>query len=143
MPTRMSPLRSAMQKQTRSLVWGARSGVYVPSSTAMVCRSAVHHGKRGLNGGRSSNAMESMDGGTSTPYSRFVGMKTQSRRPSSAVLGVLMAVGAAAIFSTAGVIVRRIDLPAWDVSFWRSILLLITVLPLVVWQWRKSWIDIV
>jgi drug/metabolite transporter (DMT)-like permease len=54
---------------------------------------------------------------------------------------VLCAVSAAAVFSTAGVIVRRVDLPAWDVSFWRSILVLVTIVPLMLWQWRASWID--
>src|SRR5215471_18716151 len=81
--------------------------------------------------------MESMDGGTSTPYSNFLGMKTQPRWPSSAVLGVLFATGAAVIFSTAGVIVRRVDLPAWDVSFWRSAFLVVSLLPLLLWQWRS------
>jgi drug/metabolite transporter (DMT)-like permease len=69
-------------------------------------------------------------------------MKTRTYGESSGAIGVACAVGAAAVFSTAGVIVRRIDLPAWDVSFWRSILLLVTILPLLVWSRRKSWIDI-
>jgi drug/metabolite transporter (DMT)-like permease len=69
-------------------------------------------------------------------------MKTLSRSPSSAVLGVLYAVGAAAVFSTAGVIVRRIELPAWDVSFWRSALLVATMLPLLFWQRRGLLIDV-
>jgi len=68
-------------------------------------------------------------------------MKTRTSQQSSAALGVLYAVGAATVFSTAGVIVRRIDLPAWDVSFWRSVLLLATILPLLAWQRRKVWID--
>ncbi|HLG49361.1 MAG TPA: DMT family transporter [Reyranella sp.] len=58
------------------------------------------------------------------------------------MLGALCAIGAAAAFSTAGVIVRRVDLPAWDVSFWRSILMLLAVVPLMLWQSRASWIDI-
>ena len=57
-------------------------------------------------------------------------------------MGALLAVGAAAAFSTAGVIVRRIDLPAWDVSFWRSVLLVATIMPLLVWQRRAVWIDV-
>jgi drug/metabolite transporter (DMT)-like permease len=69
-------------------------------------------------------------------------MKTLSGSPSSAVLGVLYAVGAAAVFSTAGVIVRRIDLPAWDISFWRSALLVATMLPLLFWQRRGMLIDV-
>jgi len=69
-------------------------------------------------------------------------MKTSDRQQSSAALGVLFAVCAATVFSTAGVIVRRIDLPAWDVSFWRSVLLVATILPLVVWQRRAVWIDV-
>jgi drug/metabolite transporter (DMT)-like permease len=58
------------------------------------------------------------------------------------MVGVLCAIGAAAVFSTGGVIVRRIDLPAWDVSFWRSVLLVATILPLLLWQRRRVWIDI-
>jgi len=69
-------------------------------------------------------------------------MKTFAAAPSSALLGVLFAVAAAIAFSTAGVIVRRIDLPAWDVSFWRSALLVGTMLPLLVWQRRQVMIDI-
>lgn len=68
-------------------------------------------------------------------------MKTRQSGESSGAIGVLCAVTAAAVFSTAGVIVRRIDLPAWDVSFWRSILLLVTVVPLLLWQWRTTLID--
>src|SRR5260370_42521318 len=76
MPTRMSPLRSAMQKQTRSLVCGERSDSNGLRSMAIVCKSAPHHGKRGRKGGRSSEAMESIEGesmdeGTSNPYSQF------------------------------------------------------------------------
>lgn len=58
------------------------------------------------------------------------------------MLGALCAIGAAAAFSTAGVIVRRVDLPAWDVSFWRSILMLLAVVPLMLWQSRAAWVDI-
>jgi drug/metabolite transporter (DMT)-like permease len=68
-------------------------------------------------------------------------MKTREFGESSGAIGVLCAVTAAAVFSTAGVIVRRIDLPALDVSFWRSILLLVTVVPLLLWQWRATSID--
>lgn len=68
-------------------------------------------------------------------------MPTQPSSGSSAALGVLCAVGAATLFSTAGVIVRRIDLPAWDVSFWRSVLLLAAILPLLAWQRRAMWQD--
>jgi drug/metabolite transporter (DMT)-like permease len=53
-----------------------------------------------------------------------------------------MAVGAATVFSTAGVIVRRIDLPAWDVSFWRSAFLVASMLPLLLWQWRSVLTDL-
>lgn len=69
-------------------------------------------------------------------------MATPSPSSGAAALGVLCAVAAAAIFSTAGVIVRRIDLPAWDVSFWRSAFLVITMLPLLLWQYRRIWIDV-
>jgi drug/metabolite transporter (DMT)-like permease len=69
-------------------------------------------------------------------------MKTRASSQSSAALGVICAVGAATVFSTAGVIVRRIDLPAWDVTFWRSTLLLVTILPLIAWRRREVWIDV-
>ena len=69
-------------------------------------------------------------------------MATPPPSPSSAALGVFCAVAAAAIFSTAGVIVRRIDLPAWDVSFWRSAFLVVTMLPLLLWQYRRIWVDV-
>jgi drug/metabolite transporter (DMT)-like permease len=69
-------------------------------------------------------------------------MKTPPTAESSSMLGALCAVGAAAAFSTAGVIVRRVELPAWDVSFWRSILMLLAVVPLMLWQSRATWIDI-
>src|SRR5258708_28971925 len=69
-------------------------------------------------------------------------MKTLVPSQSSALLGVACAVGAAAVFSTAGVIVRRIELPAWDVSFWRSALLVATMLPLLLWERRGVWVDV-
>lgn len=60
----------------------------------------------------------------------------------SSLIGVAFAVIAATIFSTAGVIVRRIDLPAWDISFWRSAFLVTTMLPLLVWQRHGILIDV-
>lgn len=69
-------------------------------------------------------------------------MKTPAASPSSVLLGVAYAVAAATIFSSAGVIVRRIDLPAWDVSFWRSAFLVAAMLPLLVWQRRSILIDV-
>ena len=69
-------------------------------------------------------------------------MKTSFSSQGSATLGVLCAIGAATVFSTAGVIVRRIGLPPWDVSFWRSVLLFATILPLLLLQWRRVLIDI-
>jgi drug/metabolite transporter (DMT)-like permease len=68
-------------------------------------------------------------------------MKTRAISRSSAAVGVACAVAAAALFSTAGVIVRRIDLPAWDISFWRSAFLVAALLPLLVWQRRAVLID--
>src|SRR5215831_11631729 len=86
--------------------------------------------------------MESMDGGTSTPYAFSLSrMKTSSRLQSSAV-GVACAVAAATVFSSAGVIVRHIDLPAWDISFWRSALLTLAMLPLLWWQRRSVSADV-
>ena len=69
-------------------------------------------------------------------------MATPPPSPGSAALGAFCAVAAAVIFSTAGVIVRRIDLPAWDVSFWRSAFLVVAMLPLLLWQYRRIWIDV-
>ncbi len=69
-------------------------------------------------------------------------MATPSPSPGSALLGVLFAVCAAAAFSTAGVIVRRVDLSGWDLSFWRSALVVAAMLPLLVWQRRRIWIDV-
>src|SRR5437899_6254887 len=140
MPSRMSPLRSAIGKHARSLWCGAMSDMGCCSRMAMVCRSAPHHGKRGRNGGRS---RDSMDGGTTQSHSRVgAEMKTPDHAQSSAALGVLCTIAAATVFSTGGVIVRRIDLPAWDVSFWRSVLLVATILPLLVWQRRVVMIDV-
>jgi drug/metabolite transporter (DMT)-like permease len=68
-------------------------------------------------------------------------MKTRLSGESSGAIGVACAVSAAAVFSTAGVIVRRVDLPAWDVSFWRSALLLLAIVPLMLVQRRATWID--
>ena len=69
-------------------------------------------------------------------------MKTQGSSRGSATLGAAYAIAAAAIFSTAGVIVRHVELPAWDVSFWRSAFLVITLLPFLLWQQRRIWIDV-
>jgi len=69
-------------------------------------------------------------------------MATPSPSSRSTALGVLYAIAAATAFSTAGLIVRRIDLPAWDVSFWRSALLVAALLPLLIWQRRAIWIDV-
>ena len=69
-------------------------------------------------------------------------MATPSPSSRSIALGVLYAIAAATAFSTAGLIVRRIDLPAWDVSFWRSALLVAALLPLLIWQRRAIWIDV-
>ena len=69
-------------------------------------------------------------------------MKTHGSSQGSAALGMACAIAAAATFSTAGVIVRRVDLPAWDISFWRSALVVVAILPLLVWQRRRLWIDV-
>jgi drug/metabolite transporter (DMT)-like permease len=69
-------------------------------------------------------------------------MKTQTTSQSSTALGVAYAIGAATIFSTAGVIVRHLEMPAWDVSFWRSAFLVATMLPLLFWQRRGVLVDV-
>jgi len=84
-----------------------------------------------------------MDGDPATPYGRFVlDMNTQGHPGSSSARGVAYAVMAATVFSTAGVIVRHIDLPAWDIAFWRSALLAVTIFPLLAWQHRTVRRDI-
>lgn len=70
-------------------------------------------------------------------------MKTRATpRSSAAAVGVFYAVAAATLFSTAGVIVRRVELPAWDVSFWRSAFIVATMLPLLFWQRRGVLVDV-
>ena len=70
-------------------------------------------------------------------------MKTPASSLSSApAVGVLYIIGSATLFSTAGLIVRRLDLPAWDTSFCRSILLLTAMVPLLWWQRRALLIDV-
>lgn len=69
-------------------------------------------------------------------------MPTQAPSGSSAALGALYAVGAATVFSTGGLIVRRIELPAWDVSFWRSVLLIATISPFLIVHRHRVWIDV-
>jgi drug/metabolite transporter (DMT)-like permease len=68
-------------------------------------------------------------------------MKTRTSGESSSAVGAICAVAAAVVFSTAGLMVRRVDLPAWDVSFWRSALMIVTILPLLIWRRREVWID--
>jgi len=69
-------------------------------------------------------------------------MKTRLHQQSSAALGVACIVSASVVFSTAGAIVRNIDLPAWDIAFWRAALLSATILPLLAGRARRTWIDI-
>ncbi len=68
-------------------------------------------------------------------------MATPAPSSRTATAGVACALGAAVAFSTAGVIVRRLHLPSWDISFWRSLLLLVAIVPLLVWQSRRRRID--
>ena len=68
-------------------------------------------------------------------------MKTRIYGESSSTVGAICAITAAVVFSTGGLLVRQIDLPAWDVSFWRSALMIITILPLLIWRRREAWID--
>lgn len=68
-------------------------------------------------------------------------MKTRTYGESSSTVGAICAITAAVVFSTGGLLVRQIDLPAWDVSFWRSALMTITILPLLVWRRHEVWID--
>jgi len=68
-------------------------------------------------------------------------MKTQTAAESSGAVGVACAISAAIVFSTGGLLVRQVDLPAWDVSFWRSALMIVAILPLLLWRRREVWID--
>ena len=61
----------------------------------------------------------------------------------SAAAGVACALGSAVAYSTAGVMVRRLSLPAWDISFWRSFLLLTAILLLIALRRRHRPIDLV
>jgi drug/metabolite transporter (DMT)-like permease len=69
-------------------------------------------------------------------------MKTRIYGESSSAVGASCAIAAAVVFSTGGLLVRQIDLPPWDVSFWRAALMIVTILPLVLWRRREVWIDI-
>jgi drug/metabolite transporter (DMT)-like permease len=62
-----------------------------------------------------------------------------SPAPANAAIGNLYAVAAAILFSTAGYIVRHIHLPAWDISFWRSVFLVAALLPLLI-LYRKRYL---
>lgn len=68
-------------------------------------------------------------------------MKTRTNGESSSTVGAICAITAAVVFSTGGLLVRQVDLPAWDVSFWRSALMIIAILPLLIWRRRGTWID--
>lgn len=68
-------------------------------------------------------------------------MKTRTSGESSSAVGAICAVAAAVVFSTGGVLVRQVDLPPWDVSFWRAALMILAILPLLLWQRRGVWID--
>jgi drug/metabolite transporter (DMT)-like permease len=68
-------------------------------------------------------------------------MKTRTYGESSSTVGAVCAISAAVVFSTGGLLVRQIDLPAWDVSFWRSALMILTILPLLIWRRHQVWID--
>src|SRR4029079_8169923 len=68
-------------------------------------------------------------------------MKTQATAESSGAIGVACAISAAIVFSTGGLLVRQVDLPAWDVSFWRAALMILAILPLLLWRRHEVWID--
>jgi drug/metabolite transporter (DMT)-like permease len=69
-------------------------------------------------------------------------MKTQVPAGSSATTGAFYALSAAVVFSTAGIIVRNIDLPAWDMSFWRSLLLIVTIWPFLLLHGKRTLHDL-
>ena len=55
---------------------------------------------------------------------------------SDSAIGIALALAAAGCWSLAGVIVRGLDLPAIDISFWRSAFMAAALLPLVLWRRR-------
>lgn len=61
----------------------------------------------------------------------------QPRRSTAFLVGAALALTAALFWSLAGVIVRQIDLPAVEVSFWRSVFMLLALLPVVLAQPRQ------
>lgn len=64
---------------------------------------------------------------------------TSTNTQGSAAIGNLYAIAAAVVFSSAGYLVRHIHLPAWDVSFWRSAFLVITLAPVLI-LYRKRYL---
>ena len=60
----------------------------------------------------------------------------QPSRNTAFLAGAALALTAALFWSLAGVIVRQIDLPAVEVAFWRSVFMLLALLPLVLAQPR-------
>ena len=120
---------------------GRHVGLIAPSSTAIVCRSALHQGKRGRKGGRS---RESMDGGTSTPVFTVSCHENARHAPGVPPLrSASSAPSAPQRFSARlASLCAASNLPAWDVSFWRSAFLVATMLPLLVLQRRGALIDI-
>lgn len=61
----------------------------------------------------------------------------QPTRGTVFLVGASLALAAAVFWSLAGVIVRRIDLPSVEVSFWRSVFMLLALLPLVLARPRQ------
>jgi len=55
---------------------------------------------------------------------------------SDSAIGIALALAAAGCWSLAGVIVRGLDLPAVDISFWRSAFMAAALLPVVLWRGR-------
>ena len=66
---------------------------------------------------------------------------TSRNSQASSAIGNLYAIAAAVVFSSAGYLVRHIHLPAWDVSFWRSAFLVITLAPVLVLYHRRYLAD--
>jgi drug/metabolite transporter (DMT)-like permease len=66
---------------------------------------------------------------------------TSRNSQASSAIGNLYAITAAVVFSSAGYLVRHIHLPAWDVSFWRSAFLVITLAPVLVLYHRRYLAD--
>lgn len=72
----------------------------------------------------------------------MVATVAEAAAPGAFVRGAAFAAAAAVCWSMAAVIVRHLDLKDVEVSFWRSIFMLLALLPALVWQRRALALDL-